>query len=183
LYPFIRIPAWRFVNGKLTLMEAFGAGGRIIGRELRALDRKALLTDDPEPVIEAMMAAVDRFLLARVPAPDADADLVARIAAATEGDRSITRVEDLVSRFAVSPRVLQRLFGRYVGVTPKWVIRRYRLLEAVERVAAGGPGHWSALAHSLGYFDQTHFIKDFRALVGRTPAAYAKSLATRPTGR
>ncbi|MGB7211043.1 MAG: helix-turn-helix domain-containing protein [Gemmatimonadales bacterium] len=176
LHPFVGIPAGEFTGRKLTLVEAFGVDGTGIGRELRALDRGSLTTDDPERVIEAMMASVDRFLLARLPAPDPQAELAARIAAAAAADRNIARVEDLVSRFGLTARALQRLFHRYVGVTPKWIIRRYRLLEAVERVAAGGPVQWSALAHSLGYYDQTHFIKDFRALIGRTPSAYARAL-------
>ena len=72
-------------------------------------------------------------------------------------------------------RALQRLFGDYVGVSPKWVIKRYRLHEAVEQLAGGRPPEWSALAQNLGYFDQAHFIRDFKRLVGRTPADYAAS--------
>ena len=181
-HPFVRIPAGRFAGSRLTLVEAFGPEGGTIGRELRALDREALAADDPTPVIEAMMAAVDRFLLARLPAPDPQAALAGRIAVAVERDRSIARVEDLVARFGVPARALQRLFHQYVGVSPKWVIRRYRLLEAVERAAGDAPANWSTLAHSLGYFDQTHFIKDFKAIIGRTPAAYARALLRRDAG-
>ena len=36
---------------------------------------------------------------------------------------------------------------------------------------------WTELALALGYFDQAHFIRDFRKLVGRTPAAYARETA------
>ena len=68
------------------------------------------------------------------------------------------------------------IFSRYVGVGPKWVIRRYRLHEAAARVAEGGRVDWPALALDLGYVDQAHFIKDFKAIVGRAPAAYAKDM-------
>ena len=71
-------------------------------------------------------------------------------------------------------RALQRLFREYVGVSPKWVINRYRLHEALEQIAAGGAIDWSALALDLGYFDQAHFIRDFRRLVGVSPGAYAR---------
>ena len=76
----------------------------------------------------------------------------------------------------LSARSMQRLFRRYLGVTPKWVLQRYRLHAAAERIA-GGEGDLARLALDLGYFDQAHFIKDFKALVGRTPAGYAEECA------
>ena len=78
----------------------------------------------------------------------------------------------------MSARTLQRLFRRYVGVGPKWVLQRYRLHEAAERIADGYDGDWAALALDLGYFDQAHFIKDFKALVGCSPAEYAAACAS-----
>ena len=60
---------------------------------------------------------------------------------AIAADRTILRVEDLVERYAINVRMLQRLFAESVGVTPKWVIQRYRLHEAAERLANGGISH------------------------------------------
>jgi AraC-like DNA-binding protein len=74
-------------------------------------------------------------------------------------------------------RSLQRLFAEHVGVSPKWVLRRYRLHEAVARAQGGEALDWAALAQELGYFDQAHLIADFRALVGWTPASYARRYA------
>jgi AraC-like DNA-binding protein len=70
--------------------------------------------------------------------------------------------------------MLQRWFNEYVGVGPKWVINRYRLHEAIERLAGDLPVDWTQLALELGYFDQAHFIRDFKALVGVPPAAYVR---------
>ena len=78
---------------------------------------------------------------------------------------------------ACSPRSLQRLFREYVGVTPKWVLQRVRLHEAAERMADGDSDCAAALALDLGYFDQAHFIKDFKAIVGRSPSEYAAMCA------
>ena len=77
-------------------------------------------------------------------------------------------------RHGLSERTLQRLFRRYVGVGPKWVLQRARLHDAVERLdTADGPVDLAALATELGWFDQAHFTRDFTALVGQSPAAYA----------
>ena len=87
-------------------------------------------------------------------------------------DPSITRVEHLCAHAGYSKRTLQRLFREYVGVTPKWVLDRIRLHEAAERMA-DGDADWASMALDLGYFDQAHFIKAFKAVVGRSPADYA----------
>jgi AraC-like DNA-binding protein len=89
-------------------------------------------------------------------------------------DRRITRVEQLVRELGVGARRLQRLFDEYVGVSPKWIIQRYRLHEAAERIAAGCANDWATLALDLGYADQAHFIRDFKRLVGLPPAEYAR---------
>jgi AraC-like DNA-binding protein len=74
---------------------------------------------------------------------------------------------------------LQRMFLHYAGVPPTWVIRRYRLLEAAEAVREGKPVSWANVAADLGYADQAHLIRDFRAAIGQTPAAYADSQSAR----
>jgi AraC-like DNA-binding protein len=142
----------------------------------RAKDRQASNEHafDARANDERMMSLVDRFLLARLPAPDAQVDAISAIVDRIMSDRDIIKVDDVAARFDINKRTLQRLFNQYVGVNPKWVIKRYRLHEAVERVAAGEVVNWSQLAMDLGYFDQTHFIKDFKALIGKSPAEYAR---------
>jgi AraC-like DNA-binding protein len=102
---------------------------------------------------------------------------VGRYVRTVADDPGITRVEGLAERLALSVRRLQRLFERYVGVGPKRVIRRYRLHEAAQRVAQGADQNWAELASDLGYSDQAHFTRDFSALVGTSPARYAKRAA------
>jgi AraC-like DNA-binding protein len=101
---------------------------------------------------------------------------IGELHAAMLRDPSITRVEDLCAHAGYSPRTLQRLFREYVGVTPKWVLDRIRLHEAAERMA-DGDADWARLALDLGFFDQAHFIKAFKAVAGRSPAAYLHATA------
>ena len=113
----------------------------------------------------------------RRPSPCADASRVAAIVAAIESDPSLSRVTELAAREDLHPRTLERLFRAHVGVSPKWVIRRFRVQEAAERVQAGSPPDWSRFAADLGYFDQSHFIRDFTAQVGATPTDYVARCA------
>ncbi len=87
-------------------------------------------------------------------------------------------MDDVVSRLHLSKRTLQRLFNQYVGVSPKWVIKRYRLHEATELLDNGGVVDWPKLALELGYFDQAHFIKDFKSIVGKTPVEYTRQVGS-----
>ncbi|HTL97173.1 MAG TPA: helix-turn-helix domain-containing protein, partial [Holophagaceae bacterium] len=121
----------------------------------------------------ARIELAEAFLRGCHPEPDPRIEFLNRVAARVAEDREITRLEHISERFGVGSRTLQRLFARYVGVSPKWVIQRYRLHEALARVDGGEAVDWASLALDLGYFDQAHFIKDFKALVGRTPSDYA----------
>jgi AraC-like DNA-binding protein len=51
---------------------------------------------------------------------------------------------------------------------------RYRLHEAVERLKGPKPPSLAALAADLGYTDQAHFARNFKAVVGRTTAEFAR---------
>jgi AraC-like DNA-binding protein len=127
------------------------------------------------PAVEELIALVEAFLRERWPPDDPQVHEVGRIVAALLNDRTLTRVDDVTERFNIAPRTLQRLFARYVGVTPKWVLRRYRLHEAAAALDREQDRPWAEVAAELGYFDQSHFIRDFTAAIGMTPVAYAQA--------
>lgn len=58
-------------------------------------------------------------------------------------------------------------------MSPSWVLRRYRLIEAAEVGRDEDRPGWAQVAADLGYADQAHLVRDFRAATGRTPGAYA----------
>jgi AraC-like DNA-binding protein len=144
----------------------------VFGPAADGLERRALAHADPL----AAFGVVQAFLERRLPAPDETVELVGRIAERVAADREITRVAQVAAEFGLGVRRLQRLFDDYVGVSTKWMIQRYRLHEAAERIASGTASDWASLALDLGYADQAHFIRDFRKLVGRSPADYARAL-------
>ncbi|MCP3802414.1 AraC family transcriptional regulator [Allokutzneria sp. A3M-2-11 16] len=122
--------------------------------------------------LDGFVAVAERHLRAHWPPPDTEVARVGRIVRALLHDRTVTRVQDVTERFGLSMRTLQRLFQRYVGVSPKWVLKRYRLHEAAALLASGKGGDWT----ELGYFDQSHFIRDFTRAIGMTPSAYMAAL-------
>jgi AraC-like DNA-binding protein len=98
------------------------------------------------------------------------ADLVERV----EEDTSLVRAEQVAELAGVSLRTLQRRFNAYVGIGPKWVVQRFRLLDVTEAAHGDAEVDWADLAVRLGYADQSHLIRAFTQLVGHPPAAYAR---------
>lgn len=122
--------------------------------------------------VELLAAALERAV---DPGRVQSASQVADVARLAETNRSIRRLGDLCDAAGVGQRTLQRMFLQNAGVSPTWVIRRYRLLEAAEAVREGEAVSWAQVAADLGYADQAHLTRDFRAATGQTPAAYAQS--------
>ena len=120
--------------------------------------------------------ALDALLTSWGPRPDPVTDEVMRLVALIRTDRDVRRVDQFAREQGVSVRRLQRIFLDRVGVGPKWVIRRYRLHEAIER-AKGEPPAWAELAAEIGYSDQAHLVRDFTSVTGVSPTTYAGSRA------
>ncbi len=163
--PFWRGPVSEIADRVLGLGEAFGRDGL-------ELEAAVLACGDDE---DAAVAKAEAFLLLRLPPADAPSRLARRIAARIQAEPSLLRVETVAEEAGLSVRALQRLFSEQIGVSPKWVIRRYRLHEAMARLESGAACDLAGLALDLGYADQAHFNRDFKAVLGRTPGGYAKS--------
>ena len=144
----------------------------VFGPTIHALEERVLSCAMPAD----RLRVVEEFLRVRLPEVDPLADRLNRLIAYIVHTPGIVRAEQLEPNFGGSLRRLQRLFRRYVGVSPKWVIARYRIHEALERIHRATPISWAALATDLGYSDQAHFIRDFKVLVGQTPGAYSRAL-------
>ncbi|WP_328392381.1 AraC family transcriptional regulator [Nocardia sp. NBC_00416] len=128
-----------------------------------------------EPTDPGRRRVVEDHLATRPHPDDPNFRLVSRIAAAMSDDPELTRVDQVTERFGVPVRTLQRLFRRYIGAGPKWVLRRYRLQDGADLLARGRTADLAALAAELGYFDQAHFTREFTAEVGMAPLEYAKN--------
>jgi AraC-like DNA-binding protein len=122
-----------------------------------------------------MVAAAEKLLRGFGPVPDPVAAQLADMVARITADPALRRVTALAEVFGMPERRLQRLFTEYVGVSPKWVMRRARLHEAARRADAGDVVDWAALAVDLGYADQAHLTRDFTATIGVSPARYTSA--------
>lgn len=186
-----REPFFRELGGTgHTLGAAFHAGGfrPVLGRAVSTIaddtlpagplcgvdDRPAaeriLSTDD----VPTMVAALEGWLREVAPPPDPVVAEVRALVAHAEEDRSVTRADQLAEQAGIGLRSLQRLFGDYVGIGPKWVVSRFRILDAAEVAHRGEPVDWAALAADLGFADQAHLVRAFTRVVGTPPETYRR---------
>ncbi|MEE9452897.1 MAG: helix-turn-helix transcriptional regulator [Paracoccaceae bacterium] len=109
---------------------------------------------------------------------DPKIELTQKIAADIAKTPEISSAAQLASHYAMPLRALQRLFRDYLGASPKWVIRRYRLQEAAVALEMGHISSLTTLAMDLGYSDQAHFSRDFKSAVGCKPSGFNKKVWT-----
>ena len=139
----------------------------------------------PEPVVADLRAIgpdlaagvaaarTEAALAPLVPAdPDPSYETVLRLVEDMLGDRTLLQVAQVVERHGIPRRRLERLFARYVGASPKWVLARYRMHDVVTALDGGYDGSLADLAAELGWYDQAHFTRDFTRLVGVPPGDY-----------
>ncbi|HEY8720953.1 helix-turn-helix domain-containing protein [Pengzhenrongella sp.] len=130
-----------------------------------------------------LVATLEEYLVGVGPEPDAVGRGVTELVARAERRVEITRAETLATDAGMSLRSLQRLFTQYVGVGPKWVIQRFRILDAAAAAHTGAVTDWAGLAGELGFSDQAHLIRAFTQVVGTPPASYQRSIGRGPARR
>jgi AraC-like DNA-binding protein len=159
---FIPGPVSELTGRVLTLPEAFGAAGEDLDTALAAA-----------PEIPDAVAVVTDFLRRHRPAPDPGRELAMTIVEAMRSAGPDATVAGIARAAALSPRSLQRLFALHVGATPKSVLQRFRRQQAVDLLGEPGAPTLARIAAELGYSDQAHLARDFRATLGRSPSALA----------
>lgn len=167
-YPFVKTPVAQITNGSMAFRDVFGS-------DSTALEDAILSRVDERE----MVAIAEGFLRQVLPEQDKNVSLINEVVDYIIAHQEITRVDDVLNRLNLNKRTIQRLFRQYVGVSPKWVIKRYRLHEVAERLAAGEVVDWPGMIVELGYSDQAHFIKDFKTIVGKTPVEYARHISAK----
>jgi AraC-like DNA-binding protein len=100
--------------------------------------------------------------------------VAAALAAFTRGP-AVARVRDVADAVGLSPRRFIEAFTNEVGLTPKQFCRVHRFQRALAQAHAEIEVDWAAVALACGYYDQAHFIHDFRAFSGLTPTGYRRA--------
>jgi AraC-like DNA-binding protein len=89
------------------------------------------------------------------------------------GGQSVAAIAD---QTGLTARRLIEVFRREIGMPPKVFARVRRFQRAVQAIGGSGQAiDWADVAIGCGYYDQAHFIHDFRNFAGLTPSAYLRA--------
>ena len=83
-----------------------------------------------------------------------------------------TPVNELSKKFPVCKRTIQRQFKTRLGVCPKILARIVRLNYILAKLRSNEPPDYQNFVFEGNYFDQTHFIKDFKNMIDETPNCF-----------
>lgn len=155
-----------FVDGGMGALENLCVGlAEVWGPPAAALHEQ-LQTASSVP---RRIALVESFLLSRKRTQLGDE--ITTVLRAVASDPAV-RISQVRADLGWSPRKLTERFRAEVGLAPK-AYQRVRRLQAALRRLDGGSDRGADIAADLGYFDQAHFVRDFREFTGMTPTQYA----------
>ena len=159
-FPFFGVPASELHNTHLSLDTLWGAqAGELRERLLEAATPQAMFC-----ILEEVLVARARRL-ERHPA-------VAFALHEFQGVPQKRTIAEVTGQIGLSAKRFIQVFSGEVGLTPKLFCRVRRFQKVLRLVRAGRPVEWAGVAADCGYFDQAHFIRDFRAFSGLNPSAY-----------
>lgn len=126
---------------------------------------------------DARLAALTAFVAARLgPPPSAETEATWR---ALHRSGGTARIEAVAQSLGVSRKRLSARFKAEMGVGPKTAARLLRFAHA-RRLAAVDDGGWAGIAAAAGFADQAHLAREFAALAGEPPTAWAARAAADP---
>lgn len=160
------------------LTDQVVAAAQVLGPQVEVWRAAVLAESDEERRRALTLDWLTASLATRLAAAQQDQNYrLVREATDLMADRTWTDVASVAEAVHVAPRTLQRLFHRYVGTTPLWVLRRHRLLDAAQALHGGSAVDLADLAHELGWADHAHFSRDFTAVIGVPPSTYRSGSA------
>ncbi|AEE48786.1 helix-turn-helix transcriptional regulator [Haliscomenobacter hydrossis] len=148
-------------NKAVALDELFGEAGIQLEQNILAA------TSNPERI-----RLLETFILSRLSTPEAIDRVVKSsvdLLMILEGQ---VKVEHIAGQLNVNRRQLERKFSTTVGLSPKQLSKIIRIQAALKKLNQDPEANLTDLAYQNGYFDQSHFIKDFKEFTGISPKQF-----------
>lgn len=161
-WPFLGVPAYELKNLHVNASDLWGRLAKEIREDLLSA-----------PTIVEKLDVLERFLWEKL--LQGGTNHPAINFALRELRKPDSRVGDITNSLGMSQRHFIELFNHQVGLTPKRYARIMRFQQTLQKICSSPlEPDWSQIALECGYFDQAHFIKDFRSFSGINPVTYHK---------
>jgi AraC-like DNA-binding protein len=158
--PFARAPLHRFTGSTPVPHDVFGEPASKLERALqRTLDA------------DGQKSLLDEFFLAQLDLSTSWVAFESALRCAQEA-RGTAELEALAEAAGASSRHVERLFARFLGIPPRALTRVLRFQTALRALMRDPGCSLAAVAAEAGYFDQSHFVRDFREMTGGAPRGY-----------
>ncbi|OMP77391.1 helix-turn-helix transcriptional regulator [[Flexibacter] sp. ATCC 35208] len=159
--PFTHLPLSEMENSAIPLERLFGNDGKNV--ELAILNA---------PGVSERIKEVEQFLTNRLATAETIDHITRSLIEAIWHSNGQLSVTALSRQSQIKSRRLERRFLSDVGMSPKQLSRVIRLNNIFKKLISGKETSLTALAYEGNYFDQSHFIKEFKQLTGYTPKQY-----------
>lgn len=157
IHPFLKEPLNEILNIHIPLHTLWGSGVNEVRDELAA----SSVPDTMFQILERWLLSMMNWNTERHPAVQHALSNLHRF-----------QVAEIIDQTGISHRRFNQLFKAQVGMTPKRLSRIYRFQEVLRHINDGRQESWTDTALACGYFDQAHFIRDFRSFSGINPGDY-----------
>jgi len=148
----------------------------VLGSNIQCLHQHLLETSQ----ISEKVSILDKFFINKLLHTNKKEERlqkVARILSSITKDSTENNISKVADKYGVTTRYLHKLVYQHTGLSPKYVDKIHRFQTSL-RLIGENTLPLTSIAYDAGYFDQSHFIRDFKAFTGLTPSAYLDNLSS-----
>ena len=160
-FPFFKMPAGELHNLHVSLEDLWGQEAGLLRERLL----EAQTPQEKIQVLEQCLLEQAFKPLERHRAVDCALGLFRNI-------HTAPAMTEVAGHIGISSRRFIQLFSNEVGLTPKLFARVRRFQQVLQQIRTGTNFSWVDIAADCGYFDQAHFIHDFKEFSGINPTTY-----------
>ncbi|HLB24551.1 MAG TPA: AraC family transcriptional regulator [Dehalococcoidia bacterium] len=160
-YLFLQRPMSELANRSVELEDIFGKQANELRERLIAKESW-----------QGRFAIAEAFIAERISHARPASPAVAWAWGRLQASAGSVGIGQLAAEIGWSRKHLIAQFREQIGMAPKTLARVLRFKQALETIESGAELHWSEMAVRCGYYDQAHFIRDFREFTGVTPGEY-----------
>lgn len=159
---FVAVPIVDLANKETPIQRLFGE------ETARSLEQKIVDATD----VRRRIDIIESFLLERLSDRSTVDNIVKTTVDALLSTNGTARIKTILQEDPSSRRQLERKFARQIGVSPKQLGKVIRLQAAIKMLLNQKAGNLTTIAYESDYYDQAHFIKDFKEFTGTSPKAF-----------
>ncbi|MBL7930368.1 MAG: AraC family transcriptional regulator, partial [Bacteroidia bacterium] len=160
LQPFIPLPVSKLTQQTFSLPKVWGAAGTALEKEMLSASSNNM-----------RLKILETFLLEHINT-NPHSSLASKLVEAILANEGNISIDELSSKMNLGIRQLTRTFVSCMGIKPKMLARIIRFHKVLKLIEEGHLPTFTAIAVEGGFYDQAHFIKDFREITGLNPKKY-----------